>query len=115
MDILVQVKTTMDKFEEAIKAMAKMPKDELMKAIEENNKLCTCPVCPTYNNCAKTGKELLFCASGKSFMCISENKGCICPACPITDAIGLKHTAFCIKGSEKAQRYESAIWGTKVL
>ena len=81
MDILVQVKTAMDKFEEAVKAMTKMPKDELMKAIEESNKLCTCPSCPTYNNCAKTGKELLFCASGKSFMCISENKGCICPAC----------------------------------
>jgi hypothetical protein len=48
-------------------------------------------------------------------MCISDDKGCICPSCPITGAIGLKHTSFCTKGSEKAQRYEQAIWGTKML
>jgi hypothetical protein len=86
-----------------------------MKAIEENNKLCTCPSCPTYNKCAKNAKELLFCVTGKSFMCISDDKGCICPTCPVTEVIGLKQTSFCIKGSEKAQRYESAIWGTKMV
>ncbi len=105
----------MDKFEQAMQAMAKMPKDELMKAIEESNKLCTCPSCPTYNKCAKNAKEILFCATGKSFMCISDEKECICPTCPVTSAIGLKHTFFCTKGSEKAQRYEHTIWGSKMV
>lgn len=105
----------MDKFEQAVQAMAKMPPGELMKAMEENNRLCTCPSCPTYNNCAKKGKELMFCATGKSFMCISEDKGCICPTCPITGTLGLKYKSYCTKGSEKAQRYEHTIWGSKII
>ncbi|MEI8330429.1 MAG: DUF2769 domain-containing protein [Methanomicrobiales archaeon] len=63
----------MDRFEEAVKAVGTIPNDQLMEAIVKNNKLCTCPVCPTYNNCAKTGKELLFFATDESFICISDN------------------------------------------
>ncbi len=105
----------MDKFEETIKAMAKMPPAEVREATEKLKMKCTCPGCPTYTRCAKTNKELLFCASGKSFMCISEEKGCMCPQCPVTSDLGLKYKSFCTKGSEKAQRYEHAIWGTKMV
>ena len=109
------VKTTMDKFEETAKMMAKMPPAEMMKAIEMKKEMCTCPKCPTYTNCAKNAKELLFCNAGKSFMCISDEKGCICPTCPVAMEMGLKHKFFCTKGSEKAQRYEGTLWGTKMV
>ncbi len=105
----------MDKFEEMIKAMAKVPAPEQMKMIEAKKGACICPKCPTYTNCAKNAKELLFCATGKSFMCIPAEKGCICPECPITPEFGLKYKFFCTRGAEKAQRYEHALWGTKMV
>ncbi len=52
---------------------------------------------------------------GKSFMCITNEKGCICPDCPVTKEYGLKNTFFCMKGAEKAQRYENSLWGTKMV
>ena len=109
------VKTTMDKFEETAQMMAKMPPAEMMKAIEMKKEMCTCSKCPTYTNCAKNAKELLFCNAGKSFMCIPDEKGCICPTCPVAMDMGLKHSFFCTKGSEKAQRYEGTLWGTKMV
>lgn len=88
---------------------------EMTVAIEQAKTRCTCPGCPTYTRCAKNGKELLFCSTGKSFLCISGEKKCICPACPIAGEYGLKYTLFCTRGSEKAQRYEHALWGTKII
>jgi len=39
-----------------------------------------------------------------------------CPTCPLTPESGLKRiTPFCMKGEEKAQRYEHALWGTKIV
>ncbi len=105
----------MDKFEEMIKAMKGMSQAEMAAAVEKFSGMCTCPGCPTYTSCAKKAKELLFCATGKSFMCITFEKECICPSCPVTPEFGLKHTLFCLKGSEKAQRYEHTIWGTKMV
>jgi hypothetical protein len=95
--------------------MAGMSEQERAEAGKKYAAMCTCPSCPTYNHCAKKANELLYCASGKSFMCISEEKECICPSCPVTPGFGLKHTSFCTRGSEKAQRYEKAIWGTKMI
>lgn len=105
----------MDKFEEAMKAMANMSPAERAEGIKKFTAMCTCPSCPTYTKCAKKAQELLFCATGKSFMCISEEKECICPTCPVTPAFGLKKTFFCTRGAEKAQRYEHALWGTKMV
>ena len=31
-----------------------------------------------------------------------------------TAEFGLKNKSFCMKGAEKAQRYEHALWGTKI-
>ncbi len=105
----------MDKFEEGMKAMKGMSPADMGKAVEKLNAMCTCPTCPTYNRCAKNAKEMTFCYNGKSFMCISEGKECICPACPVTKELGLKYKFFCMKGAEKAQRYENTIWGTKII
>ena len=106
---------TMDKFEQMMQAVKGMSPADLKKEIEKYNGMCTCPQCPTYNKCARNAKELLFCATGKSFMCITEEKGCICPTCPVTPEFGLKNTFFCTKGAEKSQRYEHALWGTKIV
>jgi hypothetical protein len=105
----------MDKFEEKAQMMAKMPPAELAKTLDSLRGLCFCPGCPTYNNCAKSAKELLFCVTGKSFMCISAEKECRCPGCPVTKDLGLKYKFFCTRGAEKAQRYEKALWGTKMV
>ena len=105
----------MDKFEETMLSMIGMTPAEWEEAAKKFAAMCTCPSCPTYTGCAKNAQELLFCATGKSFICISDKKDCICPDCPITSEFGLKHTFFCTGGSEKAQRYEHALWGTKVI
>ena len=105
----------MSKFEDTMKAMAKMPAEEQKKMLEAEKAKCTCPTCPTYNNCAKNAKEMMFCWTGRSFMCISFEKKCICPTCPVTADLGLKKQFFCTRGSEKAQRYEHTLWGTKVI
>ena len=104
----------MDTFEQMMQTMKGMSPAELAEGMKKYADMCTCPTCPTYNKCAKKAKEILFCATGKSFMCISEEKDCICPTCPVTPEIGLKYKFFCTRGAEKAQRYEHALWGTKI-
>jgi len=104
----------MDKFEQMVQMWGKKTPEEQQTGMEMEKKKCICPGCPTYNQCAKNGKELLFCATGKSFMCISDDKGCICPTCPVTPEYGMKYKDFCLKGSEMAQRYEHTIWGSSL-
>jgi hypothetical protein len=104
----------MDKFEEKMKAMMEMPPEERAKAVENLKARCPCPTCSSYNDCAKNAAETLFCSTGKSFMCISDEKGCICPKCPIYEEMGLKYTFFCTRGAEKAQRYEHTLWGATI-
>jgi hypothetical protein len=103
----------MDTFEQMLKNVKGMSLKEMAVAEEKLRGMCRCPGCPTHNACAKNAKELLFCIVGKSFMCISEDKGCICPSCPVAAEFGLKNTFFCLKGAEKSQRYEHALWGTR--
>jgi len=105
----------MDKFEQMTKDMAKMPPAEMMKAVEAEKNKCICGSCPTYTNCAKRAGESFFCENGKSFMCIDADKNCIRTGCPVTSDLGLKYKSYCLKGSEKAQRYEHTIWGAKVI
>jgi len=78
---------------------------ELEKRIDELKAGCICPDCPTYNECAKAGKELLYCVYGISFSCVTEDLGCICPGCPLIEELGLVNLTFCLLGSEAAQRY----------
>ena len=104
----------LDKFEQMMKDVKGMSAAEMTKELEKYKNVCICPKCPTHNKCAKNANEKLFCLVGKSFICISEDKGCICPTCPNTPEFGLKNKFFCMKGAEKAQRYEHALWGTKI-
>ena len=62
---------------------------------------CICKTCPTY---VAEETELGFCHPliGKSKI-ITEEKGCNCGGCPVTAKMGLKHTYYCTKGSEKEQ------------
>jgi hypothetical protein len=94
----------MGKYEQMMQMIAKMSEEEKMKAIEGKKKMCTCPDCPSYNDCAKDNNELLYCALGKSPSCITKESGCICPSCPVTDQMGLTRDYFCTRGNEKEQR-----------
>lgn len=94
----------MDKYEKMFEMMSKASEEERKKSMMQKRAMCTCGGCPSYNDCAKDGKELLFCATGKSPSCITEEKGCICPKCPVTPEMGLIKTYFCTKGSEAQQR-----------
>lgn len=105
----------MNTFEEKVRAMKGMTPEEVQAALERLKSMCACPSCPSYNRCAKNGEERLFCSTGRSFMCISDEKSCICPTCPVGKELGLKYTFFCTRGAEKAQRYEHTIWGTKMV
>jgi hypothetical protein len=93
----------MDKFEQVMQQMEHMNKEEMAKLFESSKKLCICPNCPTYADLARERKELLFCALGKT-RSIANEKSCICPSCPVTGQVGLKHTFFCTRDSEKEQR-----------
>jgi hypothetical protein len=104
----------MDTFEKMMMDVKGTSSAQLSRDMEKYRSQCICGKCPTYTTCARNAKEMVFCLVGKSFMCISEQKTCICPTCPLTPECGLKHTSFCMKGAEKAQRYEHALWGTKI-
>jgi hypothetical protein len=98
-----------DIFETKMKTMSEMSPEDRAEMVENLKQRCPCPECPSYNECAKNAKETLFCATGKSFMCISEEKGCICPTCPVSEEMWLKNQYFCNRGDEKAQRYEHSL------
>ena len=105
----------MDKFEQVMQDLGKMPVDERTRALEAESAKCICGTCPTYTECAKNAQEGFFCGNGKSFMCITFDKGCICKTCPVAADLGLTNSDYCLKGSEKARRYESTLWGTKMV
>jgi hypothetical protein len=94
----------LDKFDNIMKTTSQIPEKEHIKAINENKKLCICPTCPTYNECAENNMEALYCTEGKSAVCITKESGCICPACPVTEKLGLEKDYFCTKGTETKQR-----------
>ena len=74
--------------------MAKLPDTP------KNRASCFCANCPSYNDCAKQKKELLFCADevGKSG-CDFPMNGCMCGACPIHEQYKLRSGYYCIHGS----------------
>jgi hypothetical protein len=74
-----------------------------MPKVEKNQKNiedCACTRCPSYNECAKGKKEILYCAReiGKS-SCKYEMNGCVCGACVVHNKCNLKSGYYCIKGS----------------
>jgi len=83
-----------------------LQKDNKKAFMEEQRIACICPKCPSYNQCADQGGELVYCITGKSPVCITQDRGCICRKCSVTPEIGLMYHDFCFKGSEVAQRSE---------
>lgn len=61
----------------------------------ENEKLCTCPTCPTFVK--SQFKSNVFCARGKDVV-KGKAAGCICPDCPVFKNYGLSQTYFCVVG-----------------
>lgn len=94
----------MDKFEQMAQMMAQMSSEQVAEAMKKRRSMCTCGSCPTYNDCTRSKNQLLFCAVGKSEGCTLEMKGCVCPTCPVAADMGLTHSYFCARGSEKQQR-----------
>jgi hypothetical protein len=101
----------MDKFDETLKSFAGMSPTRMKEESQKFKSLCTCPACPTYTECAKSAQERLFCAAGKSFVCISKEMDCICQTCPVTGQMGLKNRFYCMRGSEMSQRYYHKLHG----
>lgn len=92
-----------DKFEEMLQKMTTVSAAERTAMTEENKALCVCGRCPTYDDCAKGKKEILYCITGRS-ACTLTKTGCICPSCPATPVLGLKHAYYCTNGSERELR-----------
>jgi len=44
---------------------------------------CSCPGCPTYNECMREKEELAFCVAGKSMTCTFDTTICLCIGCPV--------------------------------
>ena len=107
--MLFWVDFTMDTFEQILQKLATMQKEEKAKLIEAEKARCMCGTCPSYTDCARDAGEKFYCVVGRSFICITEDKGCTCRSCPVTSDLGLRFHDCCLKGSEKAQRYEKMI------
>lgn len=99
----------MDTFDRAMRDIADMPAKNQVDTLKRLKELCKCPTCSTYTNCARNAKEYLYCYNGKSFMCIDREHECICTECPVCRELNIRNRLFCIRGSEKAQRYEHSL------
>jgi hypothetical protein len=93
----------MDALEKTLESISKMRPAEVRTEMDDLRSGCDCPTCPSYDKCAKSKDELLFCFVGKS-NCIDVDMGCLCPSCPITHSQGLKHQYHCLRGSEMQLR-----------
>ena len=102
----------MDTFEQMVRDWTKMTPEEQKMGMKMTQGKCLCPSCPTYTPCAGKGSELVFCATGRSFICITDDRGCKCPDCPVTPEYGMKNQKYCLRGSEPAQRYVNTVIGT---
>lgn len=96
----------MDKFEKKIKEMENESKEKRKVAINKLKDICECPTCLTYNDCAKTENEGLFCVTGTSKSCITEPKECKCSDCDLAKSFEIEsgNDCYCLRGSEIEQR-----------
>jgi len=70
------------------------------KEMKELEKSCICQRCPTYDDCCRKDKKLLFCFNGKSG-CKLVKYGCVCPSCPVQKKKGFAGMYFCINGEAR--------------
>ena len=99
----------MDRFEQAMVNMAKMSPREGKMALEAVRGKCICGQCPTYTAAAGAAGEGFFCGTGKSFGHITTEVNCMCGKCANKADLGLKYGFFCMRGSEKALRYDQSL------
>jgi len=99
----------MDIFEQWLNESWERSAKEHKYLVNEKRLVCCCPACPSYNRCAREQNELLYCITGKSMLCISEDSGCTCRNCPVMTGLGLRYQSFCLNGGEAAQRYENEV------
>jgi hypothetical protein len=99
----------MDAFEQWMNMTWEKTAKERKEITHKKRESCICPACPTYNRCAREQNELLYCITGKSKLCISEDNWCTCRNCSVTGELGLKYHDFCLKGWEAAQCYENEV------
>lgn len=68
--------------------------------MDENlQKMCICPICPSYVKC---GEPLAFCLpENSSSKCITNEMGCVCPGCPLQELKGYTGDYYCIPGRKK--------------
>jgi hypothetical protein len=98
----------MDKFEAAMQNMAKLSPQEGVRTLQGLKGKCICGQCPTYTPAAGASGEGFFCGTGKSFGHITTEVNCMCGKCPVKAELGLKYGFFCLRGSEKAVRYDQS-------
>jgi hypothetical protein len=101
----------MDTFEQMVRNWMGMTPEQQKTGMMMTREKCRCPGCPSYTLCAGVSSERVFCATGRSFVCIGEDNGCICPDCPVTPEYGMKNMKYCLRGSEPAQRYVMGVLG----
>jgi hypothetical protein len=104
----------MDMFEKKLREIRALKVSGQDHMLARYSNMCICPTCLNHNTCAMSRHEWFYCFTAKSFLCIDFERTCICSTCPVTKETGLKHEFFCTRGSETAQRYQNALWGTKI-
>jgi hypothetical protein len=67
---------------------------------EQNAEQCTCPSCPTFNDCMNTSNETLYCARGDS-PCEPARVECICGDCPVWESYQLSDFYYCLEGASE--------------
>ncbi|MGB9978968.1 DUF2769 domain-containing protein [Methanobacterium sp.] len=94
------------KFEDLQDELNKMNIPDRDKLIADLKRNCICHECPTYNNCTRKSKELLFCILGESG-CPMDERICLCPKdCNIYQKYDLKLSFYCSRGEELERRDE---------
>lgn len=96
-------------FTEVLRELKAQRKEERWKTYNTWKRSCCCPDCPSYNECASRGQELLYCILGMSNSCIRDDRHCTCRECPLYTLLGLTGKDFCMKGSEAAMRFERTV------
>jgi hypothetical protein len=95
-------------FENMMKSIS-LSSEEKLIVIQRRKGLCICMKCPSYRECGVEEDELAFCSTGKNKECVAGELGCICGECPVAKELELKHTYYCLKGSENQQAVLSAL------
>ncbi|WP_201798828.1 DUF2769 domain-containing protein [Methanomassiliicoccus luminyensis] len=94
----------MDKFQSMQQKIMLMRPEEKAQDMDQKLTMCICGKCPSYTDDNRDRQQALFCSKGRPQSCDTTNKGCICSDCPVSSEMGLTHTSYCIKGSERDQR-----------